>query len=184
MARRTSSARRYAEAAFELAAESDAYDAWAKDLGLAAGIVGDERAARVLDNPSIPLRDREEVVSKLLGRRVQKHVVNLVLVLARRGRTELLPAISREFRRLLNEQRGIVEATVTSAMPLASADEGAVRKRVEEITGAKVELQTAIDESLIGGLTVQIGDRLIDASLRGRLERLRTRLIASGTLGG
>jgi F-type H+-transporting ATPase subunit delta len=181
--RRTTSARRYAEAAFELAAGGDAFDRWADELELAASLLGDERVSRVLDNPSIPLREREELVARMLERRVSKPVVNLVRLLARRGRAELLPAISREFHRLLNEKRGVVEAVVTSAKPLGPDDREAVRKQVEKMTGSKVELQAEVDESLIGGLTVRVGDRLLDASIRGRLERLRHELIASGSLG-
>jgi F-type H+-transporting ATPase subunit delta len=183
MNRRTTSARRYAEAAFELAAAGDAHDAWAGDLELAAGLLGDGRVSRVLDNPSIPLRERDDLVARLLKRRVAQPVVNLVRLLARRGRTEMLPAISREFHRLLNEKRGIVEAVVTSAKPLAPTDRDAVRKTVEAMTGAKVELHAEVDESLIGGLTVRVGDRLLDASIRGRLERLRHQLLARGSLG-
>jgi F-type H+-transporting ATPase subunit delta len=181
--RRTTSARRFAEAAFELAAASDSHDAWARDLELASRLLGDERVSRVLDNPSIPLREREDLVARLMDRRVAQPVANLVRLLARRGRTESLPAISREFQRLLNEERGIVEAVVTSAKPLAADDRDAVRKKVEAMTGEKVELQDEVDESLIGGLTVRIGDRLLDASIRGRLERLRQQLIASEGLG-
>jgi F-type H+-transporting ATPase subunit delta len=181
--RRTTSARRFAEAAYELAAASDARDAWARDLELASRLLGDERVSRVLDNPSIPLRDREGLVARLLDRRVARPVVNLVRLLAQRGRTELLPAISREFHRLLNEDRGIVGAVVTSAKPLAPDDRESVREKVEAMTGEKVELQAEVDESLIGGLTVRVGDRLLDASIRGRLERLRHQLIARGSLG-
>jgi F-type H+-transporting ATPase subunit delta len=181
--RRTTSARRFAEAAFELAAASDSHDAWARDLELAARLLGDERVSRVLDNPSIALREREGLVARLLDRHVAKPVANLVRLLAQRGRTELLLAISREFHRLLNEERGIVEAVVTSAKPLARDDRDAVREKVEAMTGEKVELRAEVDESLIGGVTVRIGDRLLDASIRGRLERLRHQLIASGSLG-
>jgi F-type H+-transporting ATPase subunit delta len=181
--RRTTSARRYAEAAFELAAAGDAHEAWARDLELAARLLGDERVSRVLDNPSIPLGEREDLVARLLDRRIARPVANLVRLLARRGRTELLPGISREFHRLLNEERGIVEAVVTSAKPLTRDDRESVRETVEAMTGQKVELQAEVDESLIGGLTVRVGDRLLDASIRGRLERLRHQLIARGSLG-
>jgi F-type H+-transporting ATPase subunit delta len=183
MIRRTTSARRYAEAVFELAAVDDGYDAWTRDLELAAQLLADERVSQLLDDPSVPLRERQDLVGKLLKRRVAPQVANLVLLLAQRGRTGLLPAISAEFRRILNRKRGIVDAIATSAMPLTRADQDAVRKRVEAMTGSKVELQMVVDESLIGGLTVRIGDRLVDASVRGRLERLRHELIARGSLG-
>ncbi|HEV8488553.1 MAG TPA: F0F1 ATP synthase subunit delta [Candidatus Limnocylindrales bacterium] len=183
MIRRTTSARRYAEAAFELAAADDGHDSWARDLEEAARVLGDEQVSRMLDDPTVPLREREDLVGRLLERRVARPVVNLVRLLAQRGRADLLPAISGEFRRLLNRKRGIVEAVATSAKPLSQADREAVRERVEAMTGAKVELQAEVDESLIGGLTVRVGDRLLDASIRGRLERLRHELIARGSLG-
>src|SRR5438874_1768545 len=92
---------------------------------------------------------------------------------------ELLPAISNEYRRLLDEQRGIVAATVTSARPLSSEHLEAVGRRVEEMMSASVSMTPRVDAALIGGLTVQVGDRLIDGSVRGRLERLRERLLGA-----
>ena len=88
--------------------------------------------------------------------------------------------MSAEFHRLLNNHRGIVMATVTSAVPLNDEEAAAVRARVEEMAGAKVDLETRVDPALIGGLTVQVRDQLLDASIRGRLERLRDQLQAGG----
>jgi len=89
-----------------------------------------------------------------------------------------------EYQRLLNNRRGIVSALVTSAMPLTKDEDAAIRARVAQLTGATVDVQTAVDPALIGGLTVKIGDRLIDASVRGRLERLREQLLAGARVGG
>ena len=178
MARRTAFARRYAEAAFELAQRERALEAWRDDLDLAAALIGDERVAHFLDNPARPLAERSAVVDELLGKRVARGVRNMVMLLAQRGRIELLPAVVREFRRLYNEQAGVVTAVVTSAAPLTDEEVAAVRSRVEDMTGAKVELELVVDEKLIGGLSVRVGDQLIDASVRGRLERLREQLMA------
>ena len=178
MAGRTTSARRYAEAAFEVARRDDALDRWRDELELASQLVGEERVLRIVDNPARPFPERQALVDRLLAKRVSQPVRNLVGLLVRRGRAELLPAVAAEYRRLLNRQRGIVEALVASALPLTPDEEAAVRARVEEMSGASVELRTVIDESLIGGLTVRVGDTLLDASVRGRLERLRDELIA------
>jgi F-type H+-transporting ATPase subunit delta len=183
MARGTSAARRYAEAAFELAEKAKSQDAWAKDLRLAAELLADERIRGVLDNPAVPTADRDSLVTKLLGKRVSGQVGNLVRLLAQRNRIELLPVVAAEFRRLLNRQNGVVEAIVTSALPLTPKELEALRQRLEGMTGATVELETAVDDSLIGGLTVRIGDRLLDASVRGRLERLRKQLSGRGGAG-
>jgi F-type H+-transporting ATPase subunit delta len=67
---------------------------------------------------------------------------------------------------------------VTSAAPLSADETAAVKRRVEAMSGAAVELSSVVDESLIGGLTIRVGDRLLDASVRGRLERLRDQLVA------
>jgi F-type H+-transporting ATPase subunit delta len=83
---------------------------------------------------------------------------------------------------LLNQKQGVVEAVVTSALPLEPDESKAVRERVTAMTGAKVQLREEVDESLIGGLTIQVGDRLLDASVRGRLERLRAQIVAGTRL--
>jgi len=179
MARPTTAARRYAEAAFELASRDDALDAWADGLRLAARFAADEGVVRVVDNPSIPHADRQAAVARLLEGRVLPGVLNLARLLAQRGRFEALPAIAAEYTRLLNRRRGIVEAVVTSAQPLNAEETKALRARVEAMTGSGVDLRTEVDEALIGGLTVRVGDQLLDASLRGRLERLRHQLAGS-----
>ena len=176
MARPTAAGRRYAEAAFELATRDGALDAWAEGLALAARFAADDGVIHVVDNPSIPHADRQAAVARLLEGRVLPGVLNLARLLARRGRFETLPAIAAEYTRLLNRRRGIVEAVVTSALPLTAEEVAALRARVEAMTGSTVELRARVDPALIGGLTVRVGDQLHDASVRGRLERLRTQL--------
>jgi F-type H+-transporting ATPase subunit delta len=178
MARPTSAARRYAEAAFQLATRDGSHDAWEKDLATTAELVGDERVARVVSNPSVPLHDRRATLERLLGKRISPLALNLVQLLDQRGRLRLIPAIAAEYTRMLDALRGVVAATVTSAAPLEKDEVAALAKRLEEMTGGSVKLATAVDPSLIGGLTVRVGDRMIDASVRGRLERLRDQLVA------
>lgn len=178
MARSGAAAHRYAEAAFELAERESTFDRWRDDLRLAAELADDPAVTRILDNPAIPLTDREELLARLLKGRLSGPAYNLVRLLAQRSTLELLPRISAEYDRLWNAHEGIVSATVSSALPLTADEDAAVRAKVASLTGSKVEISTVVDPSLIGGLTVRIGDRLIDASVRGRLERLREELLA------
>ncbi len=180
MARPSTAARRYAEAVFELAEQDGQLDRFGADLALATDLLANESVARIVDNPARPIADRRALLAKLFDGRVSKPVQNLVGLLAERGRIETLPAVASEYARLLNRRRGIVEALVTSAAPLTAAELDAIRRRVEEMSGAKVVLETQVDESLIGGLTIRVGDRLLDASVRGRLERLREQLVSRG----
>jgi len=177
MARPTTAARRYAEAAFELALRDDALDGWRDDLAAAAQLVGDERILAIVGSPARPISDRRAVLDNLLGGRVRPQVANLARLLTERGRVDLLPAVASQYRRLLNRHRGVVDAVVTSAVPLNADETAAVRARVEQMSGAAVELRGVVDPDLIGGLTIRVGDRLLDASVRGRLERLRDQLV-------
>jgi F-type H+-transporting ATPase subunit delta len=105
-------------------------------------------------------------------------VHRLVGLLVERGRIDRLGAVAAEYRRLLNRERGVVEAVATAAAPLTGDETEALQRKVAQMTGRTVDLRVEIDESLIGGLTVRVGDTLYDASVRGRLERLRSRLVA------
>jgi F-type H+-transporting ATPase subunit delta len=176
MARPVTSARRYAEAAFEIAQRDGELDPWRKDLDMAAAILSEEHVARVVENPAVPLPARREVVSKLLAKRVSDKPARLVDLLVSRGRADLLPRVATEYLRLLQRQQGIVPAVVTSAVPLTDTEAGAIRSRVEAMAGASVDLRTQVDPAILGGLTIQVGDRLLDDSVRGRLERLRDQL--------
>jgi F-type H+-transporting ATPase subunit delta len=175
---RTGAGRRYAEAAFELAQRDGAVDAWQRDLALAAGLARDERVARAVDSPAVPFAARRTAVERLMGKlAVSTGARNLALLLAQRGRFAILPEVSAEYDALVRESRGIIAATVTTPAPLTEKELAGVKARVEQLAGARVELATATDPALVGGLTVRIGDRLIDASLQGRLARLRGWLI-------
>ena len=177
MARPSTAARRYAEAAFEIAQRDDALDAWRDGLTAAAEVLSSAEVAPIVDNPAIPLVQRMALAERLLAGRVPANVLNLSRLLVQRGRAEALPAVAVEYQRLLNRRRGVVEAVVTSAAPLTADETAALRARLAGMTGGDVDLRVQVDEALIGGLTVRVGDQLLDASVRGRLERLRTQLV-------
>ena len=170
--------RRYAEAVFELATRDDAIDAYAEGLETATAMLGQEHVLDVLRNPARPLRQRLEVVDSLLAERVPEPILKLVGLLVERGRIDQLTNVAAEYRRMLNRQRGVVDAVAKTAMPLTDGETEALKKKVAQITGRTVDLRVEVDESLIGGITVRVGDTLYDASVRGRLERLRERLVA------
>jgi F-type H+-transporting ATPase subunit delta len=181
MARRDTAARRYAEAAFEVAQRDDTVADWRRELDAAAAICADEAVVHALANPAVPLEQRWAAAQKIFGTVASQPVLNLVGLMLRRGRIDQLPRIAAEFRRLDNGRQGIVPAHVTSAAPLTDQETRAVVARMEQLTGGRVELDVAVDPSLLGGLVVRVGDRLIDGSVRGRLERLRNQLV-SGAL--
>ncbi len=173
MALARSTARRYAEAAFEIAERDDSMEAWMAALAIAEERLVDPEVARFLSNPSVPAASRIEVLGRILGAEVGGAQRNLLALMVRRGRFEQLPAVIREFRRLYRRREGIVEATVTSAVTLDSAEIQALQTRLEALSGKRVELSQTVDPALLGGVQVRVGDQLIDGSVAGRLERLR-----------
>ncbi len=180
MATRDSSPRRYADAAFEIATRDGTIETWRRDLDGAAGELDGSELMAILANPSLPLEQRTNVAREVF-QGLSAPARNLVLLLVRRGRIEQLPRVAAEFRRLDEIRQGITHASATSATPLTDPEVRALTARLEQLTGGRIALQTDVDESLIGGLVVRVGDRLIDGSVRGRLERLRNQL-ASGAL--
>jgi len=181
MARHDSSARRYAEAAFQLAVRDDEVSGWRADLTTAATALAEPRVARVLADQGLALEARQHLVQAVLGATLRTPVRNMALLLLQRGRLDSLPAVLAEFIRLDNARQGIVTATAISAAPLEPAEVRDLTARLEQLSGGRIELSQRVDPSLLGGIQVQLGDRLIDGSVRGRLERLRHRL-ASGAL--
>src|SRR5688572_18141501 len=175
---RTTAARRYAEAAFQLATRDEALDAYGEGLDLTAQVLSDAGVLKALRNPARPLTDRLALVDSLLEKRAPEPVRKLVQLLVQRGKIDQVGAVAAGYRRLLNRERGIVEAVATGAMPLTDDEITALRDKVAEMTGRTIDLRVEVDEALIGGLTVRVGDTLYDASVRGRLERLRQRLVA------
>ena len=179
MASRGSTAgRRYAEAAFQLATRDDALDAYGDGLDLALTLLGGDEVLAIVRNPSRPLAERAALVDQMLGGRVPDPIRKLVGLLVSNGKIDRLSTVAAEYHRLLNQVRGVVEAVATSAAPLTKPETDALMRKVAQMTGRTVDLRVEVDAALIGGLTVRVGDTLYDASVRGRLERLRERLVA------
>lgn len=174
----SSAVRRYAEAAFQLATRDDALDAYGDGLDLAVRMVGGDEVLGILRNPARPLDDRLQLVETLLAKRVPAQVLNLVGLLVKRGKVDRIATVAAEYRRLLDRERGVVQAVASAASPLNAGETEALARRVAQMTGRTVDLRVEVDATLIGGLTVRVGDTLYDASVRGRLERLRERLAA------
>jgi F-type H+-transporting ATPase subunit delta len=180
MARRDTAPRRYADAAFEIGLRDGTLEVWRRELDAAAEMVAEGELVAALANPATPLDQRLDAGEKVFAK-LSQPVRNLILLLVRRGRIEQLPRVAAEFARRDDERNGLTHATATSAAPLGEDEIRAIASRLETITGGRIALDTNVDPSLLGGVVVRIGDRLIDGSVRGRLERLRNQL-ASGAL--
>ncbi len=173
------SAKRYAEAIFDIAKSHNSFDRWLADLAAIVDLQSNEQIDRVLSSPAVDFSVKETVVAKTLPD-LTPQARNLVNLLLRRGRFGMAPQIAIHYRRMVNDYRGIATAQVTSAVALSDGELGAVAARLSTMTGRKVVVEPEVDPSIMGGIVARIGDQLIDASVRGRLEALKKRLAATG----
>ena len=132
----------------------------------------------LLRNPQLDPRARAAALEAVLAGG-EELLRNFLLVLADKGRTGQLEEISRELERLVAEHEGVVHAELTTAVELSDEDARALLRRIEEASGRKVEATRSVDPGLIGGIVLQVGSHRLDASVRGRLERLRRELVTA-----
>jgi F-type H+-transporting ATPase subunit delta len=180
MATRAVSARRYAEAVFELAAETQSVDAWSRDLRTIADFAAEPDVARVLASGRVPASEKLRLMVAGLERYVSALAMNLVKLLAARGKLLLARDIQQRFQELADERAGIAHATVTTAVALAPEERTAIAQRLSQLTGKRVDVTPVVDESIIGGVVARIGDQLIDGSTRTRLLALKRRIATAG----
>ena len=177
MARRDTAARRYAEAAFEIGRADRTLERWERDLVRLRDALANDELRSLIEHPAVAYADKERVLRSVVGD-VTPEPLNLVLLMVRRGRPGAIDRMVDHFADLVRRHRGVTLAEVRTAMPLEDAQRTAVVKRLHELTGDEIEINEVVDEALIGGITVRIGDRLYDASVRNRLVRLHARLTA------
>ncbi len=172
---KTAYARRYAQVAFEIAREKGELDRWQSDLSKIATLTADASVVAFLENPKLRFADKAKLLSERLGG-MSPLVLNLVYLLVAKGRVGAMGEITKEYRRLLNSHRGIAEAEVITAVLLDEADRQRLAERLGTIVGQKVVIKSSVNPAIVGGIVARIGDKLIDASTRSRLEALKKRL--------
>ncbi|MHB8376068.1 MAG: ATP synthase F1 subunit delta, partial [Dehalococcoidia bacterium] len=140
MAARSPSARRYAQAVFDLADEEETFDRWAADLGVIAAFAQEVDVAEILASPRVPREEKLRLLAAGLQSQVSAGALNLVRLLNDRDKLALVPDIMAIFGEQVDERRGIAHALVTTAVPLSDDERGAVAARLSAITGKTVDV--------------------------------------------
>ncbi|NLG80205.1 MAG: ATP synthase F1 subunit delta [Firmicutes bacterium] len=131
---------------------------------------------RTLADAGIPAEERRSVVSDALGNFLSPVTLGLLDLLIDENQVHTVGAVADVYRRLLDEDRGVVRARVTSAVELSQVDVEALRAGLAEKLGGHVVIEQQVDPGILGGLIVQVGDTVFDGSIAGRLRRLREEL--------
>lgn len=171
-------AARYAEALLDVAQESRIVDSVRRELDDLVALVHDTPAlARLLERPDLPAEEKFAALSAALGDAFSGAVLSMLRVLLQHGRGGEIPAVAQSYHVLADEAQGIVRAEARSVLPLTRQERARLLATLTRLTGRKVLLEERIDPGVLAGVSVQVGDRLIDGSASGRLARMREQLL-------
>ena len=175
-------ARRYAQAIFRMAQESQEINRWQSDLRRIASVCRDEALFARLEDREVSFEDKERLLSERLGE-IGPTALKLVSMLVAKGRLALIEYISDEYQQLLDTSRGLEGAEVAevvTAIPLDDDDRLRIGQRITDIVGRPVVLKPKVDPGVIGGIIIRVGDKVIDGSIRSKLVALRKGLGGDG----
>ena len=172
------SARRYAQAVFQLASDDEDKEKWLQDLTLIATALENREFAEFLDAPQVPTSQKIDVVSNSIGDRVEPLALNLLGLLASRSSAHLVPVIAEQYQSMLDSNCGIERGEVVSAVQLSDEQRQKVMDMLQDILGKEVHLNTRVDPQIMGGIIARVGDRVIDGSTRTKLQEMRRGLVS------
>ena len=174
MARKVSG-KRYAQAIFELGLERDRLDAWASDLEFIDGVLQDVEYRALLKHADVPIDDKIKAIDAVLSE-TEPLIRNMVHLLVSKGLLDVMTDLRDAYDGLLDEHRGRQRVQVTSAVPLEQGELDRITQFVSNMVRKEVVVSTNVDDSILGGVVIQIGDRLLDGSTSSRLDALRNRM--------
>ncbi|NPA42736.1 MAG: ATP synthase F1 subunit delta [Chlorobi bacterium] len=179
MATHSKAAKRYVKAFFDWARETGKLEEAARDMALIAETLENHpELADFLKSPVVTSKQKAEVLRGIFHDRTGAQIRRLLELLAEKDRSDILGDIARLFGEFYKQYQGIVDVTLTTAVPADEALQEAFLRKVKEITGKdKVELRTVTDPSIIGGYILQIGDLKVDDSVRGKLQKIKSKIL-------
>jgi len=168
-------AKRYAQAAFEVAKEKNNLDEWQTDLIKVTELLKDSEVSNLIENPKLSFELKAELVKEKLGK-INPLVLNLCYLLISKGKLKNIEHVANEYECLVDEHRGIKHADVITAVPIDDKDKRKLIAQLEAMTGTKVVVEIQVDPELVGGIVARIDGRLIDGSIRNKLKLLKKEL--------
>jgi F-type H+-transporting ATPase subunit delta len=167
-------ASRYAKSLIDLAKEQNSLEQVKSDMQLFSDTVkASSELKAVLKNPIIPLAKKNSILVALFGDKINQVTKAFLKIVIDKGRAEVLSGTAKEFLNQYNQYKNIVTAKVTSAIALSDAAKADIIAKVKEVTGGEVILNATVDESLIGGFVLTVGDKQFDASISSKLSQLK-----------
>jgi F-type H+-transporting ATPase subunit delta len=166
------SGKRHAQAVFQIALEDKQLDKWLTDVEMIAAVLGDAEIAAAMANPKVSPEKKKDVLDRGL-KGISPMAMNLAQFLVAKNRLHLVQGLAAEYRRLMNAYLGLELAEVTTAVAVSSQEGERVGTGLAAMSGKRVTVELSVDPGILGGFVARLGDKLIDASARTRLQELR-----------
>jgi len=176
MAESVTIARPYAQAVFRLARESKSLKAWSDRLQRLAAIAQDAEMTKVVGNPKFSASQVANLFVSLSGEPGNQELTSFIGILAENERLDVLTQIQEIYEQLKSKDEGVKEAVISSAFPLNDAQLKNLMSQLESHFSSKLQPLVEVDATLIGGIKVAVGDQVLDASVRGKLDAMATAL--------
>ncbi|MBP3888861.1 MAG: ATP synthase F1 subunit delta [Cellulosilyticum sp.] len=169
--------KRYATALFDLAASEGAMAKYEEEVKVIVKALHDEPDfMAVLQDHKVTRENKINIVENVFTDKVSSPIVGLLVLLVNKGRQSEILNVLEAFLDMVKAESGIIKAVVTSAIPLKEEQLKALQEKLETSTKSKIELETIVDSSIIAGLIVRVGDKVVDASYKGELQTLKKQL--------
>lgn len=169
-------ARPYAAAAFKRAKETGTAEKWSKSLAFMSAVLSDKAIIAIVDNPKVGSARLSALMLDICKEQVDPEAENFLKLLVQNNRLKLLPAIAEIFESFKAEDEGYVEVEVLTAYAFTKDAKQDFASKLEKTLNKKVHMNVSVDKSLIGGVLVRAGDRVIDGSIRGQLQQMQKAL--------
>lgn len=171
---------KYAKAIFQIAVEENKLNEFGTQLTNVQRVIANHvDLAEFFNNYQIKAESKKEVINKIFQEELSQTVYHFILLLIDKRRESLLKEIVSEYKKLSNAELNIVEAKVTVATALSKVQEEQLIQKLEKTTGKTVVVETKIDQSILGGVVVRIGDKLIDGSVIRQMQVLEAQLLTN-----
>ena len=164
---------RYAKAALNLAQQQNKADKINQDMQLIENTIAENKELQsFLNNPVFKAEDKLKSFDAIFGDKIDEITKGIIKLLVKNKRLTLLPFVAKQFQNLFKKAQNVATAVVTTAVPLTDALKKKVLEKIKNETNKEISLENVIDNSIIGGFVLQIGDKQIDASILGKLNNL------------
>ena len=176
MAESVTIARPYAEALFLAAKESGNLAKWSEQILLLGQVAANPEAREAIGDPNVAASQLVDLFRSACGTAVDSELSNFIQLLSKNDRLALLPEIGALYESYKQAEEGVKEATIFSAFPIDASQVNALVPQLESRFKSKLEASVSVDPELIGGIKVVVGDQMLDASVRGKLDAMATAL--------